>query len=113
MAPATEIITRARNIADRHGLDETLVCAVRHAGKTLVKIGTAANPDTTAASGATNVPAQFTSRSAVWRGGLLRAHDRARREGKRGLFHSRRGTVHASHACVALQPGDHCKVAGR
>jgi len=32
----------------------------RHAGKTLVKIGTAANPDTTAASGATNVTAQFT-----------------------------------------------------
>jgi|HubBroStandDraft_6_1064221.scaffolds.fasta_scaffold175442_3 heterodisulfide reductase subunit C len=50
MASATEIITLARNIADRHGLDETLVCAVRHAGKTLVKIGTAAYPDTTAAS---------------------------------------------------------------
>ena len=29
-------------------------------GKTLVKIGTAANPATTAASGATNVTAQFT-----------------------------------------------------
>ncbi|MFY9805113.1 MAG: transglycosylase SLT domain-containing protein [Candidatus Acidiferrales bacterium] len=28
MAPATEIVTLARSIADQHGLDETLVCAV-------------------------------------------------------------------------------------
>lgn len=28
MAPATELITLARTIAERHGVDETLVCAV-------------------------------------------------------------------------------------
>jgi hypothetical protein len=54
-------------------------------GKRLVKIGTAANPATTAASGATN--------------------DRT--------FHSRRGTVSASLARIAVQPGDHRKVVGK
>ncbi len=28
MAPATELVTLARSIADHHGVDETLVCAV-------------------------------------------------------------------------------------
>jgi hypothetical protein len=78
-------------------------------GTTLVKIGVAPNPATTAATRYQRQCA-IHARSAVRCRGLLRAHHGTRFQRQRNLLRRRRRSLRANHAGIAIQFGNHGKV---